>query len=205
MNIDTAEVIEGMNTKWNALRFRPGLVGGHCIGVDPYYLVDAAEKIGYQSNIILNGRKLNDSMGPYIADQAVKVMVEAGQTPKKSKVVILGITFKENCPDIRNSKIADVIGRLKEYGIEPIVYDPWADKDETMREYGVELADLDDLPKADCLIVAVGHNEFRAMNVNGLKQFFRDDIPDEEKVLLDVKSLYNINELEYSGITFWRL
>ena len=194
-----------MNTKWNALGFRPGLVGGHCIGIDPYYLTNAAEKLGYHSQIILSGRKVNDSMGAFVADASIKQMIEAGLAPKKSTVIILGITFKENCPDTRNSKVVDVINRLKEYEIEPIVSDPWADKSVAKHEYNVELVPLKELPKADCIIVAVGHSEFRSMSMMQLKELFRSDIPDEEKVLIDVKSLYRMDELKASGMRFWRL
>lgn len=204
MGIDTDEVIYGMNSKWNALGFKPGLVGGHCIGVDPYYLTNAAEKLGYHSQIILNGRKVNDSMGAFVADAAIKQMIEAGLAPKKSNVVILGITFKENCPDTRNSKVVDIIKRLKEYDINPIVSDSWADVEVAKHEYGVDLVPFEELPKADCLIVAVGHNEFRSMSTMQLKTLFKD-VPDEEKVLIDVKSLYRLDELKASGMRFWRL
>ena len=142
MGIDTNEVVDGINTKWNALGFRSGLVGGHCIGVDPYYFTYEAERLGYHSQIILNGRMVNDSMENYIADKAVKLMVEAGQAPKKSNVAILGLTFKENCPDVRNSKVVDIDRRLKEYGIEPIVSDPWADVVEAEMEYGINLVKI---------------------------------------------------------------
>lgn len=205
MGIDTDEVIAGMNTKWNALGFKPGLVGGHCIGVDPYYLTNAAEKLGYHSQIILNGRQVNDSMGAFVADAAIKQMIEAGMAPKKATVVILGITFKENCPDTRNSKVVDIINRLKEFEINPIVADAWADAEVAKREYGVELVSMSDLPKADCIIVAVGHNEFRSMSMMELKKLFKDSIDDNEKVLLDVKSLYRMDELKASGMRFWRL
>lgn len=205
MHIDTDEVLAGMNTKWNALGFKPGLVGGHCIGIDPYYLTNAAEMLGYHSQIILNGRKVNDSMGGFVADAAIKEMIEAGMAPKKATVVILGITFKENCPDTRNSKIVDIINRLKEYEIEPVVADAWADVAVAKEEYGVDLVPFEELPKADCLIVAVGHNEFRSMSMMKLKELFRDDTPDEEKVLIDVKSLYRMDELKASGMRFWRL
>lgn len=204
MGIDTDEVIYGMNSKWNALGFKPGLVGGHCIGVDPYYLTNAAEKLGYHSQIILNGRKVNDSMGAFVADAAIKQMIEAGLAPKKANVVILGITFKENCPDTRNSKVVDIIKRLKEYDINPIVSDSWADVEVAKHEYGVDLVPFEELPKADCLIVAVGHNQFRSMSTMQLKTMFKD-VPDEEKVLIDVKSLYRLDELKASGMRFWRL
>ena len=205
LGIDTDEVLYGMNSKWNALGFRPGLVGGHCIGVDPYYLTNAAEMLGYHSQIILNGRKVNDSMGAFVADAAIKEMIEAGMAPKKAVVVILGITFKENCPDTRNSKVVDIINRLKEYDIKPIVTDTWADAAVAKQEYNVELVDWKHIPKADCVIVAVGHNEFRSMSMMQMKELFKADLPDEEKVLIDVKSLYRMDELKASGMRFWRL
>ena len=205
MGIDTDEVIAGMNTKWNALGFKPGLVGGHCIGVDPYYLTNAAEKLGYHSQIILNGRKVNDSMGAFVADAAIKQMIEAGMAPKKSNVVILGITFKENCPDTRNSKVVDIINRLKEFEIEPIVTDSWADAAVAKQEYGVELVPFAEIPKADCVIVAVGHNEFRSMSMMQIKELFKEELRDEDKVLIDVKSLYRKDELDASGMRYWRL
>lgn len=204
MDIDTNEVVDGMNTKWNALGFRPGLVGGHCIGVDPYYFTYEAEKLGYHSQIILNGRIVNDSMGKYVADAAIKKMIEAGQAPKTSKVVILGLTFKENCPDTRNSKVEDIIKRLNEYGIIPIVVDPWASERDAFHEYGVRLTKLEDVADADCVIVAVAHNEFRAMNINDIMKLFKE-CPDEKKVLIDVKGLYEIQTLKESGMIWWRL
>ena len=205
MGIDTDEVISGMNTKWNALGFKPGLVGGHCIGVDPYYLTNAAEMLGYHSQIILNGRKVNDSMGAYIADAAIKQMIEAGMAPKKATVLILGITFKENCPDTRNSKVADIIHRLREFEIEPVVTDEWADSLVTKQEYDVELVPFEKVPKADCVIVAVGHNQFRSMSIMQLKKLSKDNLPDGEKVLIDVKSLYRRDELDASNMRYWRL
>ena len=204
MDIDTNEVVDGMNTKWNALGFRPGLVGGHCIGVDPYYFTYQAEKLGYHSQIILNGRIVNDSMGKFVADAAIKNMIAVGQAPKKSKVVILGLTFKENCPDTRNSKVDDIIKRLNEYEITPIVVDPWASERDAMHEYGVTLTKLSDVQDADCVIVAVAHNEFKAMSLNDIKKLFKT-CDDSEKVLLDVKGLYKISELEASGMKYWRL
>ena len=205
LKIDTDEVLAGMNTKWNALGFKPGLVGGHCIGVDPYYLTNIAEKLGYHSQIILNGRQVNDSMGAFVADAAIKEMIEAGMAPKKATVVILGLTFKENCPDTRNSKVVDIIKRLKEYDINPIVTDNWADAEVAKHEYGVELTPWDEVPKADCVIVAVGHNEYRNMSMMQIKGLFKDELADEEKVLVDVKSLYRMDELKASGMRFWRL
>ncbi len=204
MDIDTNEVVDGMNTKWNALGFRPGLVGGHCIGVDPYYFTYEAEKLGYHSQIILNGRIVNDSMGAFVADKAVKKMIEAGQAPKKSKVIILGLTFKENCPDIRNSKVDDIIKQMNTYGIDPIVVDPWASERDAMNEYGVSLTKIEDVADADCVIVAVAHNEFRALSLADIKKLFKAG-EDSEKVLIDVKGLYKIEELKASGMKWWRL
>jgi UDP-N-acetyl-D-galactosamine dehydrogenase len=204
MGIDTNEVVDGMNTKWNALGFRPGLVGGHCIGVDPYYFTYEAEKLGYHSQIILNGRIVNDSMGKFVADAAIKKMIEARQAPKKSKVVILGLTFKENCPDTRNSKVSDIILRLREYGITPVVVDPWASERDAMHEYGVSLTELEDVREADCVIVAVAHNEFKTMKLDYLKKLYKNS-SDEEKVLVDVKGLYQIEDLNASGMNWWRL
>lgn len=204
MDIDTNEVVDGMNTKWNALGFRPGLVGGHCIGVDPYYFTYEAEKLGYHSQIILNGRIVNDSMGAFVADKAVKKMIEAGQAPKKSKVVILGLTFKENCPDTRNSKVDDIIKQLNTYGIEAVVVDPWASERDAMHEYGVTLTKMEDVADADCVIVAVAHNEFKALSLDDLKKLFKDG-EDAEKVLIDVKGLYKVEDLKASGMQWWRL
>ena len=220
MNIDTNEVVDGMNTKWNALGFRPGLVGGHCIGVDPYYFTYQAEKLGYHSQIILNGRIVNDGMGRFVAEAAIKQMVQVGKAPKKSKVVILGLTFKENCPDTRNSKVDDIIKHLATYGIEPTVVDPWASEADAMHEYGVHLTPLGEVKDADCVIVAVAHQEFKALSLDQIKALFGDmpdeekvlldvkglyRISDEEKVLLDVKGLYRISDLESSGMKWWRL
>ena len=204
MDIDTNEVVDGMNTKWNALGFRPGLVGGHCIGVDPYYFTYEAEKLGYHSQIILNGRIVNDSMGAFVADKAVKKMIEAGQAPKKSKVVILGLTFKENCPDTRNSKVDDIIRQLNTYDIKPVIVDPWASERDAKHEYGVDLTKIEDVSDADCVIVAVAHNEFRALSLDDIKKFYKET-PDEEKVLIDVKGLYKVEDLKASGMQWWRL
>ena len=204
MDIDTNEVVDGMNTKWNALGFRPGLVGGHCIGVDPYYFTYEAEKLGYHSQIILNGRIVNDHMGAYVADTAIKKMVEAGQAPKKSKVVILGLTFKENCPDTRNSKVEDIIKQMNTYGIDPIVVDPWASESDALKEYGVKLTKFEDVKDVDCVIVAVAHNEFKALSLDKIKKLFRN-CPDEEKVIIDVKGIYKVEELNKSGMRWWRL
>ena len=204
MNIDTNEVIDGMNTKWNSLGFRPGLVGGHCIGVDPYYFTYEAEKLGYHSQIILNGRIVNDNMGSYVADCAIKKMIAAGQAPKKSKVVILGLTFKENCPDTRNSRVNDIIKQLNTYEIEPIIIDPWADEKDAMREYGVQLTKLEDVKDVDCVIVAVAHDEFKKMKLDQIIKLFKN-VDNGNKVIIDVKGLYKIEDLNNSGMKWWRL
>ena len=170
MGIDTNEVVDGMNTKWNALGFRPGLVGGHCIGVDPYYFTYEAEKLGYHSQIILSGRKVNDGMGAFVADATIKELIKAGKAPKNCKIAIFGLTFKENCPDIRNSKVDDIIKRLKEYDIQPVVVDPWADAAEAKREYHVELVTLNQVKDADCIILAVAHNQFKTLTLDELKK-----------------------------------
>lgn len=202
MGIDTNEVVDGMNTKWNALGFRPGLVGGHCIGVDPYYFTYEAEKLGYHSQIILNGRIVNDSMGVYVADAAVKKMIEAGQAPKNSKVVILGLTFKENCPDCRNSKVADIIGRLGEYGIIPEVVDPWADPETAKHEYGVDLIPFEEIKNADCIIVAVAHNDFKDISIKRMIELFGKE---KKGVIIDVKGMFTIKELQEADVYWWRL
>lgn len=202
MGIDTNEVIDGMNTKWNALGFRPGLVGGHCIGVDPYYFTYEAEKLGYHSQIILNGRIVNDGVGKFIAETAIRKMVEAEQAPRKSKVVILGLTFKENCPDCRNSKVGDIIKRLKDYGIEPIVVDPWADPKVAEKEYGVHLSTMTDVGDADCIILAVAHNEFKQMPVEELCALYQKNT---KPVLIDVKGIFPISELKSTELLWWRL
>lgn len=204
MGIDTAEVVDGMNTKWNALGFRPGLVGGHCIGVDPYYFTYEAEKLGYHSQIILAGRKVNDGMGGFVADAAIKQLILTGKAPKTSKVVILGLTFKENCPDIRNSKVEDIINRLKEFEISPIVVDPWVSKHDAMKEYGVTLTTLENVKNADCVILAVAHDEFRSMTLKDLDGLYRDG-DNSQKVLIDVKSILNKTAVKDMGYRYWRL
>lgn len=204
MGIDTNEVVDGMNTKWNALGFRPGLVGGHCIGVDPYYFTYGAEKLGYHSKIILNGRVVNDSMGAYVADVALKLMIEVGLAPRKAKVVILGLTFKENCPDARNSKVVDIITRLNEYGIVPVVVDRWASSYDAMNEYGVVLTPIEDVFDVDCVIVAVAHNEFKEMGIESIKKLYKR-CNDDEKILLDIKGIFCVEELKKSGLKWWRL
>lgn len=202
MGIDTSEVVAGMNTKWNALGFKPGLVGGHCIGVDPYYFTYEAEKLGYHSQIILAGRKVNDGMGEFVADAAIREMVQAGLTPARAKVGVLGITFKENCPDVRNSKVDDILKRLKQYDISPLVCDPWADAADAKKTYGVELVSMDQMKDLDAVIVAVAHDKFVAMNSNDYKALFADK-PNNEKVLVDVKSI--LNKDDFAGYRYWRL
>ena len=204
MGIDTSEVVEGMNTKWNALGFRPGLVGGHCIGVDPYYFTYEAEKLGYHSQIILSGRQVNDGMGTFIADSTIKQLVLAGKAPAKAKVVILGLTFKENCPDTRNSKVQDIIERLNEYGVVSIVADPWASAADAKREYGVELVKIEDVHDADCIIIAVAHEQFKKMTVMEYDALFGEK-DNSEKVLIDVKSVLQKDEVDRMGYRYWRL
>lgn len=204
MGIDTAEVVDGMNTKWNALGFRPGLVGGHCIGVDPYYFTYEAEKLGYHSQIILSGRKVNDGMGAFVADATIKQLILAGKAPKNAKVVIFGLTFKENCPDIRNSKVEDIINRLKEYEINPLVVDPWASERDAMHEYGVILAPLEMISDVDCIILAVAHDEFKNMKLEMLDKMYRAN-SNNEKVLIDVKSIMDKQLVEQAGYRYWRL
>ena len=204
MGIDTKEVIEAMNTKWNALGFYPGLVGGHCIGVDPYYFIYQAEKLGYHSQIILAGRKINDGMGEFVADAILKKLVLANKVVKKAKVVILGITFKENCPDTRNSKVIDIIKRLKEYGIEPIIVDPVANKNDTKNEYGLDLVEINDIKNADCLVFAVAHEEFKNMSLERIDMLF-GKFPNEEKIIIDVKSIFDKKNIEAKGYSYWRL
>lgn len=201
MGIDTKEVIDGMNTKWNALGFVPGLVGGHCIGVDPYYFTYEAEKLGYHSQIILAGRKVNDDMGKYIATSTVKQLIKAGIDASKAKVLILGATFKENCPDIRNSKVFDIFYSLKEFGITPLVFDDNAIASEIELEYGVKPISQKDLFDFDCVIVAVGHDSFKKLNIPTL--FKRS--ANGRKVLIDVKGILDKKYFEDAGYSFWRL
>ncbi len=204
MGIDTAEVVDGMNTKWNALGFRPGLVGGHCIGVDPYYFTYEAEKLGYHSHIILAGRQINDGMGAFVADATVKQLVLAGKAPRNARVAVLGLTFKEDCPDIRNSKVIDIIDHLKTYGISPLVCDPMADAQEVQHTYGLQLTDISELRDLDCVILAVAHKAYRAMTLETLNALFAD-LPAEEKVIIDVKSILSREALDQVGFRYWRL
>ena len=204
MGVDTNEVIDAMNTKWNALGFRPGLVGGHCIGVDPYYFVYEAEKLGYHSQIVLGGRKVNDGMGAFVADATIKELVKVGKVARDAKVYIFGLTFKENCPDIRNSKVMDVIHRLKEYKIEPIICDPWVDIKEAKQQLNVDLVNLADVKDADCIIFAVSHKEFTALSLDKIDKFYKN-IASEEKVLVDVKNMFKVEDLKRSGYAWWKL
>ncbi|WP_375103854.1 nucleotide sugar dehydrogenase [Paenibacillus sp. RS8] len=204
MGIDTNEVVEAMNTKWNALKFYPGLVGGHCIGVDPYYFIYEAEKLGYHSQIVLSGRKINDGMGVFVADTIIKKLILANKIVNKAKVVIFGITFKENCSDTRNSKVEDIIKRLYEYGITPIIVDPQADASDAKEEYGVELVDLADVADADCAVFAVAHDEFKNMSLQDINNIFCD-CEMNEKVIIDVKSMFDKKNIEEMGYSYWRL
>lgn len=197
IGIDTMEVLKAAGTKWNFLPFRPGLVGGHCIGVDPYYLTHKAEMIGYNPQVILAGRRINDGMGKYIAEQTIKKMIAAGMQIKGTKVNVYGLTFKENCPDIRNSKVADVIEELSTYGVEIFVHDPHADKELALHEYGVELKDWKEMPVADALIVAVAHSEY----LYGHK-YIKSKVR-KGGVVIDVKSAYDKDEFE--NVNVWRL
>lgn len=204
MGINTNEVVEAMNTKWNALKFYPGLVGGHCIGVDPYYFVYQAEKLGYHSQIILSGRKINDGMGEFVGRAIIKNLVLANKKVKESKVVILGITFKEDCPDVRNSKVIDIIESLKEYGITPTVVDDVANKEEVERFYNIKLKSIEEINEADCIVFAVAHKKFRDMEMQDIENMLKTD-KNEEKIIIDVKSILNKEEIERKGYRYWNL
>jgi UDP-N-acetyl-D-galactosamine dehydrogenase len=200
LDIDTTEVLEAAGTKWNFLKFKPGLVGGHCIGVDPYYLTHKAEMVGYNPQIILAGRRINDGMGKFIAEQTLKNMIACGSYVKGARVNILGLTFKENCADLRNSKVMDVINELTSYGVDVFVHDPFADPDEVMHEYGVRLMSWDDLPRADAIIAAVSHNQITALSVEDFqKKLIKGGC------FIDVKSCFDAAEFERAGIKIWRL
>lgn len=201
MNIDTQEVLEAAGSKWNFLPFRPGLVGGHCIGVDPYYLTYQAEKLGYIPQVILAGRRINDNMARFVAKETIKRMIQRGIDVSKSRVGILGITFKENCPDVRNSKVVDIVRELVSYGIEVVVTDPHADVIDLRQDYGLELSTLSEESPVDALIVAVAHTEFRQLTAQQLRHLTKGSRP----VLCDVKSIYQPADLEQVGFTVWRL
>lgn len=201
MGIDTLSVLKAAGTKWNFLNFRPGLVGGHCIGVDPYYLTYKAEMLGYHSQIILSGRRINDDMGKYVAESCVKNLIKADKTVKNAKVAILGFTFKENCPDTRNTKIIDIVNELKEYGINPAITDPVADADEARRLYGVEFVGMDEIKNMDAVILAVAHKEFETFQMNDIDGFFGAG----KRVLLDIKGVLDRDSYENAGYSYWRL
>jgi UDP-N-acetyl-D-galactosamine dehydrogenase len=199
VGIRTSEVLDAAGTKWNFLRFYPGLVGGHCIGVDPYYLTAKAEQLGYHPQVILSGRRINDGMGAYIAQRVAKLLAQRDKPIHNARVGVLGITFKENVPDIRNSKVADVCSELREFGIEPLVHDPLADPAEVSRAYGIELSGLDEFREMAALVVAVAHDEFQALDGARLSEMLADD-----GVLVDVRSRIDPSSLR-SGITYWSL
>lgn len=201
MGIDTKSVLEAAGTKWNFLKFYPGLVGGHCIGVDPYYLTYKAEMMGYHSQVILSGRRINDDMGKYIAENVVKSLIKAEKPVKNAKVAILGFTFKENCPDTRNSKVFDIVKELREYGIEPVITDPTADSDEAERLYGVKFTNIKDVKNMDAVVLAVAHSEFTKFTMADMDKFFGNG----KKVLVDVKGILDRNEYEAAGYSYWRL
>lgn len=202
MGIDTRSVLEAAGTKWNFLKFTPGLVGGHCIGVDPYYLTYKADQIGYHSKIILSGRRINDQMGKYVAENLVKNLIKAGKHVKGANVAILGFTFKENCPDTRNTRIIDIVNELKEYGIAPVIADPVADSSDAMREYGISFSDMSDIKNMDAVIIAVAHDEFAGFTEEKISSFFNND---GAKVLVDLKGMFNKKEYESLGYYYWRL
>lgn len=204
MEIDTNEVIEAMNTKWNALGFKPGLVGGHCIGVDPYYFIYEAERLGYHSQIIAAGRKINDSMGSFVADAIIKKLILGNKVVKESKVVILGVTFKENCPDIRNTKVLDIVDRLMEFEINPIIVDPEADKKEAEEIYGIRLKDISEVKDADCLVFAVAHQEFARLSYEEIDSMF-DSNMDTPKIIIDVKGILDKKSFEAGNYSYWNL
>ncbi len=200
MGIDTQAVLKAAGTKWNFLKFYPGLVGGHCIGVDPYYLTYKAEQLGYHSQIILSGRRINDDMGKYVAENTVKKLIQADKNIRGAKVAILGITFKENCPDTRNSKVVDIIKELKEYEIEPMVIDPVADKEEAKHLYGIEVQEMEALNNLDALIIATSHEEFKSIKIEDFDKMFKD-----KKIIVDVKGILDRNTYTKADYSYWRL
>jgi UDP-N-acetyl-D-galactosamine dehydrogenase len=200
LGIDTLEVLQAAGTKWNFLPFRPGLVGGHCIGVDPYYLTHKAEMIGYHPEVILAGRRINDNMGKFIAEQTVKKMIASGSSIKGAKVNVLGLTFKENVPDLRNSRVIDVINELRSYGIDVFVHDPVPLKEEAQHEYGIELVAWDDLPVADAMVAAVAHSDFLKLGPDRLAKKVR-----AKGCFIDVKSAFDTAALSATGLSIWRL
>lgn len=204
MGIDTQSVLKAAGTKWNFLKFYPGLVGGHCIGVDPYYLTYKAEELGYHSQIILSGRRINDDMGKYVAENIVKHLIKADVSIKNARVAILGFTFKENCPDTRNTKIIDIVKELEEYGITPVITDPTADHDEAKRLYGVEFVDMDAIKDCDAVVLAVAHETFKNLTQADFGKMFRA-VDNSKKVLVDIKGLLDRKQYEAAGYQYWRL
>ena len=204
MGIDTESVLKAAGTKWNFLKFKPGLVGGHCIGIDPYYLTYKAEQLGYHSQIILSGRRINDDMGKYVAESLVKNLIKTDIPVKNAKVAILGFTFKENCPDTRNSKVVDIYKELEEYGITPVVVDPEADAAEAKRLYGITFNTMDDVKDMDAVIMAVCHKDFVDYKQTDIDKFFNKK--NSRKVLMDLKGMYDLDEYsDKSGYLYWRL
>lgn len=203
MGIDTLDVLEAAGTKWNFLHFRPGLVGGHCIGVDPYYLAMKAEEIGYRADVILAGRKTNDGMGKFIGEKTVKNMIASDRTIKDSHVLVMGLTFKEDCPDLRNSKVEDIVNELKDYGVRVSVVDPVADSDEAIKEYGIKLQKLEEIKDVDAIVLAVSHKEYKNLDLKELKKLYKSDV--KIPVLIDVKGILNKNEAIELGYNFWRM
>lgn len=201
IGIDTQAVLKAAATKWNFLSFQPGLVGGHCIGVDPYYLTHKAESLGYHSQVILAGRRINDDMGRYVAENAIKLLIKVGKQVQKAKVAIWGFTFKENCPDVRNTRIIDIIRELRDYGIEPFIVDPVGDAAEARRLYDIELLNMDNLQSVDEIIFAVAHTAFADLRRNEIDKMYVEG----QKVLLDVKGIFNRREYEAAGYLYWRL
>ena len=201
LGIDTIDVLEAAGSKWNFLPFRPGLVGGHCIGVDPYYLTHKAEEVGYHPQVILAGRRINDNMARYVARNTIKLMLKNGLDVPRCRIGVLGITFKENCPDIRNSKVADMVREFQAWGATVVVADPWANAEEVAREYDLQLGKVDVENQVDALVVAVGHNQYRHATPSELRTLCRGSLP----VLADVKSLYNRHEAAQAGFTVFRL
>lgn len=202
MGIDTKSVLKAAQTKWNFLPFSPGLVGGHCIGIDPYYLTYKAQDTGYQSKIILAGRHINDGMGKYVAQQIIKLLIKLNMDPKKAKIAILGLTYKENCSDIRNTKVTDIISELKEYGLDPLVADPYASPKEVMEEFGIKLSMKSELKDLNVAIVAVPHRQFTEMSVSDMGNFYNTD---QTRVIVDIKGVYDRSEFESKGFHYWSL
>lgn len=200
IGIDTIEVLEAAGSKWNFLPFRPGMVGGHCIGVDPYYLTHKAEEVGYHPQVILAGRRINDDMARYAATSVIKRMLQNGVDVAHSTVGVMGITFKENCPDIRNSKVVDLVRELQQWGVRVVVADPWADPKEVQHEYGIELGEISAVQQVDALVIAVGHREYRDLSLSEIKKLCRTDNP----VLADIKSLFNRNDALDLGFSVFR-